>query len=242
MQENLRRMENAVTEWMIKNEIIGDAKFYSADEWKKIDSSWPEETCLVLVFDGSHLYTLLNYGGDLEEFDDLIESFGFYYALVDAWNMRFCPLEEYDFTPSTGSYSNKLLDPRWQRKASLVKERAGNKCQDCEKTGRLEAHHCYYLSMREGYEPWEYPLSAFRALCPDCHASREKAEIRMRAFMADMTQTQMDTLRNGLNKASYWFKRDALLEFISKLGRSYNNEELLSALNILLTGRCDSDK
>lgn len=242
MQENLRRMENAVTEWMTKAEIIGDAEFYSADAWKERKEKYPANPCLVLVFDSSPLYTLLNYGGDLEEFDDLIQSFGFYYILGEAWNMGFYPLEGYDFTPSTGSYSNKLLDPRWQRKASIVKERAANKCQDCEKPGKLEAHHCYYLSMREKYEPWEYPLSAFRALCPDCHASREKAEIRMRAFMADMTQTQMDTLRDGINSASYWFKRDAVLEFISKLGHSYNNEELLSAVNTLLTGRRDPDE
>lgn len=94
--------------------------------------------------------------------------------------------------------------------------------------------------MREKYEPWEYPLSAFRALCPDCHASREQAEIRVRVFMADLTQTQMDTLRNGLNNAFYWFKRDALLEFIGKLG--YSNEKLLGAVNILLTGRRDPDE
>ena len=33
MQENLKRMQAAPTEWMIKEEIIGDARFYAINEW-----------------------------------------------------------------------------------------------------------------------------------------------------------------------------------------------------------------
>ena len=195
MQQALGRMRAAVAEWLTKEGWLGDAEFYTVEQWQSRDEDFLTDSLLILVIDGSTLHTMLNFGGDHEEFDDLVLSFGFYYELGNHWNMGFYPIDGYDFAPITGNYSSKLKDPRWRKKAARVKELAGNLCQDCGKNGTLEAHHCYYAAMRHGYEPWEYPLSAFRSLCRRCHDTRAQVEIRMRSYMATLTQSEMESLR-----------------------------------------------
>jgi hypothetical protein len=153
--------------------------------------------------------------------------------------MGFYPIEGYDFSRSYGTYSQKLRDARWQKKADMVKKRANNQCQDCAASGKLEAHHCYYTSMREGYEPWEYPLSALRALCRECHAERERAEVRLRAFAASLTRHQLDALRPAIDHAIYWYKTDAVFAFLSALGPEERHVQ--AALNILRLGRIEHD-
>lgn len=66
------------------------------------------------------------------------------------------------------SYSEKLKDPRWQRRRLQILDRANFTCEECEaSTKTLHVHHLYYVS---GREPWEYPDFALLALCHDCHS------------------------------------------------------------------------
>ncbi|WP_100221503.1 HNH endonuclease [Herbaspirillum rubrisubalbicans] len=239
MLANLARLRNALNEWLITEDLLGDATFYTDIEWRERGEQFHEESRLVLVIDGSALHTMLNYGGDTSEFDDLIESFGFWYELGYSWSVGFNVEEGYDYSPSQGSYSWKLQDPRWQRKAKLVKDRAGHSCQDCGKGEALDAHHCYYASMRHGFEPWEYPLSAFRALCRTCHEARERVEIRMRAFMASLTQNEMESVRAGLGHAHYWYKPESVSAFLAALGPE--ERHIQSALERLRLGRTDAE-
>lgn len=214
MQANIERLRHALTEWLIVEEMLGDAKFFTPLEWTSRGETYCCDASLILVIDGSSLHTILNFGGEHTEFDELIESFGFYYELGESWYLGFYPIEGYNFEPVTGPYSDKLVDDRWLRKAAAVKERADHKCQDCGATAPLEAHHCYYAPMRHGFEPWEYPLNSLRALCRPCHKARESAEIRMRAFLARLPQAQIEALRDGLGHSLYWFQPDAFLEFM----------------------------
>lgn len=57
-------------------------------------------------------YSLLNFGGDTDKFDDYIESFGLYDELGNAWNMGFYPIPDYDFKKLSGSYAQKPRDDR----------------------------------------------------------------------------------------------------------------------------------
>lgn len=239
VRANVTRLRAALHEWLVKEEILGDATFYTVEEWRGRGERYLTDSLLILTFDGSTLYTILNFGGDTQEFDDLIESFGFSYELGEAWNLGFYPSDEYDYSRSAVPYAIKLRDPRWLKKAAAVKDRAKHVCQDCGASGPLEAHHCYYTSMREGYEPWEYPLSALRALCRNCHVERERAEIRLRAFAASMTRHQLDALRPALSHATYWYRHEAVLSFLSHLGP--NDKHIRSALDALLAGRLDPD-
>jgi len=216
MKKNIKRLKVAIEEWLIRNDMDVDTEFYEPLEWQKRDEDWLNDADLVLVFEGG-LHTLLNDGCDTDEFDDYIESFGYYYEQGHSWNIGFYPIPDYDFTPVVGTYGSKLRDLRWQNKARLVKERAGWKCQDCGSNHRLETHHCYYTNMRLGNEPWEYPLSALRCLCHDCHQLRDKSESRMRAFFARLTNQQIDAVRTNLDNAFYWFEEDAVIELLGNL-------------------------
>ena len=239
MLANLERMRHAVTEWLITEGLLGDATFYTDAEWSGRGEQFHEESPLVLVIDGSALHTMLNYGGDTSEFDDLIESFGFWYELGYSWSVGFYPEEGYDFSPSQGSYTSKLKDQRWQRKTKLIKERAGHSCQDCGAQGASDAHHCYYANIRYGFEPWEYPLGSFRALCRTCHEARERAEIRMRAFMASLTQNEMESVREGLGHAFYWYKPNAVSAFLAALGP--DERHVQGGVEHLRLGRTDAE-
>ena len=217
MFKNLERMKQALKEWTIKESMFNDATFLTNKEWNERGEKLHNDALMVLVIDGSGLFSLLNHGHDTTELEDLVESFGFWYELGYSWSLGFYPTENYDYRRLRGSYTAKLHDPRWLRKAALVKSEAGHRCEDCGADARLEAHHCYYTTIRLGYEPWEYPLSAFRALCPACHGSRPVPEIRARAFLARLTQSQLTGLLDGLDNGFNRFETDSFIEFLRRV-------------------------
>lgn len=65
------------------------------------------------------------------------------------------------------TYSEKLRDPRWQKKRLEVMQRDGFSCQSCQDTETtLNVHHCYY---ERGKDVWDYPSEALITLCEGCH-------------------------------------------------------------------------
>lgn len=65
------------------------------------------------------------------------------------------------------TYSEKLKDPRWQKKRLEILSRDNFTCQSCfDKTSTLHLHHLDYIS---GNEPWEYPDEYLLTLCENCH-------------------------------------------------------------------------
>lgn len=68
------------------------------------------------------------------------------------------------------TYSEKLLDPRWQKKRLEVLGRDNFACLHCyDDKLTLHVHHLYYCKDRE---PWDYPLWALVTLCKDCHSGQ----------------------------------------------------------------------
>jgi 5-methylcytosine-specific restriction endonuclease McrA len=66
-----------------------------------------------------------------------------------------------------GDYSEKLKDPRWQKKRLEIFERDGWKCTGCGSTKKtLHVHHLFYFKDRE---PWEINSGFLITLCDDCH-------------------------------------------------------------------------
>lgn len=64
-------------------------------------------------------------------------------------------------------YSEKLRDPRWQKKRLEIFNRDGWMCQMCgESKKELVVHHESYDS---GLEPWEYSDDKLKTICVDCH-------------------------------------------------------------------------
>jgi hypothetical protein len=77
------------------------------------------------------------------------------------------------------TYSELLLDPRWQKKRLQILEAAEWRCAHCEDSEKtLHVHHLLY---RKGAKPWEYEDRELIVLCADCH----KSDHRLRDEIAD---------------------------------------------------------
>ncbi len=69
-------------------------------------------------------------------------------------------------------YSDKLKDPRWQKKRLEILQRDNWACQRCfDPDSTLIVHHRYYL---RDTEPWDYYDDALVTLCQACHDSEHE--------------------------------------------------------------------
>jgi hypothetical protein len=230
MKENLKKLREAVTEWLIRNDLDTDTQFCEIEDWRSCNNEYLNDAVLILYietgFDSFH-------EGGYDEFENLVESFGFWFERGDASNLGFYPLDDYDFSLLNKTYVEKLKDYRWLKKREIIKERAGFTCEDCGNSkGPLDVHHCYYVYE---CEPWEYPNDVLRCLCRSCHVNRAKAERRMRAFLASLNWQEMDKIRNGLKDALYWLDRGAIFAHLESLGPY--DEKILSSIDRLLKTR-----
>jgi hypothetical protein len=217
--------------WLRKNELDGDTKFYTIDEWKARDEPYHNDAEFVIVTEGG-LNFVLNYG-DSTEFYDLINSFGYYCELGHSWNLGFYVDEiENEVTQTSKTYSAKLKDKRWQEKRRHVLERADYKCEDCSSTLQLEIHHCYYLY---GFEPWEYPYDALRCLCNSCHKRRGQVEQILRGHLASLTIDELEALIKMITSGVYWYPREDVFSLISSF--RHDQTETKEIFSRLLTRR-----
>ena len=64
-------------------------------------------------------------------------------------------------------YSEKLRDPRWQRKRLEIMRRDDFECRLCaDKESTLHVHHLRY---ERSADPWDYPDTSLVTLCEECH-------------------------------------------------------------------------
>ena len=69
-------------------------------------------------------------------------------------------------------YSEKLQDPRWQKKRLEVFQRDDFRCTTCKNTTvSLQIHHLEYIG---SIDPWEYPMDMLTTLCRDCHGREQQ--------------------------------------------------------------------
>jgi len=81
-------------------------------------------------------------------------------------------------TKAKTSYSEKLRDPRWQKKRLYILERDKFTCQECKKTeNELHVHHRSY---QFGLDPWDYEDHQLVTLCKGCHNDRTTADERLK--------------------------------------------------------------
>lgn len=75
---------------------------------------------------------------------------------------------------SKKTYSEKLKDPRWQKKRLEILDRDNWTCQSCFDTeSTLHVHHLEY---RQGNDPWDYTNNLLCTLCESCHAFEHEAK------------------------------------------------------------------
>lgn len=76
------------------------------------------------------------------------------------------------------TYSEKLRDPRWQKKRLEVFQRDGFSCRCCGSiTETLNVHHKRYTG-----NPWDAPLDDLETLCEGCHKNRTEFDELSRAL------------------------------------------------------------
>lgn len=81
------------------------------------------------------------------------------------------------------TYSEKLKDPRWQKKRLEVLTRDEWRCRSCgceDKT--LHVHHHHYTRG----QPWDTPIELLSALCDECHEKRHGLEKEAKLILAEM--------------------------------------------------------
>lgn len=99
------------------------------------------------------------------------------------------------------SYSDKLKDPRWQKKRLEVLEAGGWTCESCGgKENTLHVHHGIY---EKGKEPWDYPLFTLHVLCEDCHSKREETEKFIKKLMALMSSQKLELAALAIDGISF---------------------------------------
>lgn len=64
-------------------------------------------------------------------------------------------------------YSQKLLDPKWQKLRLLTLDRDKFTCQLCQDDqSSLSVHHLRYA---KSGDPWDTPMDQLVTVCQDCH-------------------------------------------------------------------------
>lgn len=72
------------------------------------------------------------------------------------------------------TYSDKLRDPRWQKKRLEILQRDEFCCQECtDDSSTLHVHHTRYV---KGRDPWDYGNGFLVTLCESCHAQLHRDE------------------------------------------------------------------
>lgn len=115
------------------------------------------------------------------------------------------------------TYSEKLKDPRWQRKRLEVLSAAGFKCEECgDGTATLHVHHCYY---EKGLMPWEYPDEALKCVCEFCHKERQEAELSIQRMFCEMTTDELKEFQGWIMNATLSIGVEAMSREVAELVR-----------------------
>ncbi len=227
--KNVDRFQVMLRDWLARNELDDELNFYSGECWRARKEDFLNDAEFVIATEGG-LCFLLNYNYAhpmVDELQDLCASFGYWFELGHVWSVGFYRDEEEPTAATPIVYREKLKDSRWRNKAAKVKARASFQCQDCGVAGtNLEAHHCWY---RYGFEPWQYPLDALRALCRDCHVRRAPVEHAARTLMARFSTNEVDRIRGAVERLFHWYDRQAVLRLLESLGPDEREMEIAIA-------------
>jgi len=129
------------------------------------------------------------------------------------------------------SYSEKLKDPRWQKKRLKILERDQYMCKGCGSTrDELHIHHLRYVD-----NPWETEDQYLVTLCSTCHKHAHEIQEQNKRFLynslSDCGFTEGDIAEFGtlaknivntdesgnISKVIlYWFRNYKELEYICK--------------------------
>jgi hypothetical protein len=120
------------------------------------------------------------------------------------------------------TYSEKLKDPRWQKKRLEVMQRDAFKCVwCCDGTKTLNVHHLSYHG-----DPWDTPVDQLITVCEECHqqdhehrSSVEKELIRVlkvNGFGIDDISALIWAFQNDRQDRNPWMVAHGVSHMIKK--------------------------
>lgn len=116
---------------------------------------------------------------------------------------------------SNKTYSEKLKDPRWQKKRLQILNRDEFTCQKCyDDESTLHVHHLHYF---KGREPWEINSDFLITLCENCHNSEHEYFQAMELLTLKLKKSKAlteDILRLGDALSAYNFLFPAAIDII----------------------------
>ena len=103
------------------------------------------------------------------------------------------------------TYSEKLKDPRWQKKRLEVLERDEWACKRCKsKDKTLHVHHDFYDD-----EPWNTPNQFLQTMCDKCH----KREHKWSDFYKKLGEDKTDALISLFSEVGF----DVVVEYVKMI-------------------------
>lgn len=118
------------------------------------------------------------------------------------------------------SYTERLADPRWQRKRLEVMNRDNWTCQRCgDSSMQLEVHHVEYW---EGKKPWEYPDDMLVTVCRTCH-QKEDERPKHEKYLIQSLQTY-GFLAGDLLALSCMLDNSLFRQYLLKQIRTFSNK------------------
>jgi HNH endonuclease len=114
-------------------------------------------------------------------------------------------------------YSEKLKDPRWQKKRLEIMERDKFTCQYCQHDDlTLTVHHKMY---DKKLEPWEYPDNMLITLCESCHKTE--------------TEQREDTDKKLVKLLRIKFSAESIQSLTSAIENLPENENEYNAMSVI---------
>lgn len=134
------------------------------------------------------------------------------------------------------TYSEKLKDPRWQRKRLEIMARDEFACRFCfDEEETLNVHHCYY---GKGRDPWDYDDEHLITVCRTCH---EDIEIKREEILKTLSwEVPLYAIHKLATLASPFFLAQVSLAFSQETPRGgRGREESIRAAISFLESRID---
>jgi len=127
----------------------------------------------------------------------------------------------------SGSYSEKLRDPRWQKKRLQIMERDEFTCRDTSETGEtLNVHHSWYAKG----DPWDTPDEFLLTLSETAHKERQALEDRAKkALGLIMASNHMEPLE----------ELTVMLEGLARLSSELAGEDGLGSIYAVSQGELE---
>jgi 5-methylcytosine-specific restriction endonuclease McrA len=124
------------------------------------------------------------------------------------------------------TYSEKLRDPRWQRKRLQILERDGFRCLLCNyDKEQLQIHHKRYF---RGQEPWEYDDQYLESLCATCHFI--KTYYKREPFL--IIKTDWNTTKYTRTILAYCETQQGILTYVLKINTQRKTVKELSNIPV----------